>query len=52
MMNLEGCQGCTNMLPIGQGDHICMIAEPILVLDGYVPTDEYYWCQGDLKEEF
>ena len=33
------CENCGNLVPIGEGDHICEEAPTQLVLDGYVPTN-------------
>lgn len=39
------CFNCNNCLPIGDGDHLCDVKNKI-VLGGYEPTDEFYWCEG------
>lgn len=31
---------------IGEGDHICDVDPCLIVLAGYVPTDDYFWCDG------
>lgn len=45
------CETCMNCLPIGEGDHICDIGAPVLVLEGYIPTDKYFICGGKHWEE-
>lgn len=46
--NMAGCINCENCIPIGEGDHVCFEAseDPILVLDEYEPTDDYFACGG------
>lgn len=46
------CDTCINLIPIGEGDHICLECgdEPILILDNYEPTDDYYKCGGNEHE--
>lgn len=39
------CNTCENCLPIGEGDHICDVHQ-VLVLDDYIPADDYYICNG------
>lgn len=46
------CINCMNCIPIGEGDHICdMMDTPVLVLEDYCPTDDYYCCGGADYEE-
>lgn len=40
------CENCGNLCPIGEGDHICEEDPCTMVLGGYVPTDDYFWCDG------
>ena len=42
------CEHCENLIPIGQGDHICLSCdeEPKIVISEYCPTDEYMACGG------
>ena len=42
----RSCDNCANLCPIGEGDHICE-EKPVLVLEEYLPTDDYLWCNGD-----
>jgi len=39
------CLTCENLLPIGEGDHLCDAADaPTLVLADYEPTEDFFWC--------
>lgn len=42
------CEYCSNIVPIGEGDHICYECgdEPKMVICEYCPTDEYMACGG------
>ena len=40
------CENCTYLTGIGEGDHICDVDTCLIVLAGYVPTDDYFWCDG------
>lgn len=42
------CLTCENCIPIGEGDHVCFEAldDPVLVLEDYEPTDNYFACGG------
>lgn len=40
------CEDCSNFTPIGEGDHICIANDPILILDNYCPTENYFYCKG------
>ena len=44
------CENCANFVPIGEGDHVCIADEPILILDDYEPTEDYYYCNGESYE--
>ncbi len=50
---MKNCLNCSNMIPIGEGDHICTEAEKtlIMVLCEYEPTEDYYKCNGSSWEE-
>lgn len=43
---LPTCLFCSHFLPIGEGDHICDLEEPVLVMEDYEPTDDYFICGG------
>lgn len=45
------CETCMNLLPIGEGDHLCDANDLVLVMEDYSPTDDYYWCCGRNWEE-
>lgn len=45
------CETCANCLPIGEGDHICDVSIPVMVIESYAPTDDYYCCGGKHWEE-
>ncbi len=45
------CETCANLLPIGDGDHICDASSPVMVMEDYEPTDDYCWCKGKHWEE-
>lgn len=46
------CETCGNMQPIGEGDHICDAccsrdgSPTALILEGYIPADDYFICNG------
>lgn len=46
------CETCANMQPIGEGDHICDAccshdgSPTALVLESYIPADDYFICGG------
>ena len=31
---------------IGEGDYICDVDEPVLVMEEHLPSDDYYYCGG------
>jgi Zn finger protein HypA/HybF involved in hydrogenase expression len=48
------CLTCANMIPIGEGDHICWECkdgECTFVLSDYTPTEDYCFCNGEKWEE-
>lgn len=40
------CETCANLIPIGEGDHICDEDITQLVLEDYSPGEGYMWCDG------
>ena len=40
------CLNCDNCIYIGEGDSICDVDDPILVLSDWEPTDSYFCCNG------
>ena len=46
------CEDCSNLIPIGEGDHVCMEGkEPKMPISEYLITEEYMWCDGKYYEE-
>lgn len=50
MLTAKCCENCDNFVPIGEGDHVCIAGEPVLILEDYEPTDDYYYCAGQAYE--
>ena len=50
----KSCFDCMNYVPIGEGDHLCIAVEwnPRLIVEEYMPTNDFYWCKGDKFEDF
>lgn len=49
---IKSCYECTHFTAIGEGDHLCIAkAEPKMVIEDYIPTDEFFWCKGKCFEE-
>ena len=48
---VHDCLSCANMIPIGEGDHICLINPTNFVLIDYTPTETYCFCNGEDWEE-
>lgn len=46
------CENCVNFTPIGEGDHICIADDPVLILDDYCPTENYFYCNGASYESW
>ena len=42
----RSCELCDECIPIGEGDHLCTLEEPKVIIENYQPTAEYYWCKG------
>ena len=43
---VNSCETCANLIPIGEGDHICD-ADPLRIpLCEYKHTEDYFWCGG------
>lgn len=40
------CLNCDNCVYICEGDFICDVDEPVLVIDDWEPTDSYFCCNG------
>lgn len=46
------CEECTSCVYLEQGDHICTYGEPVLIIEDFFPTDEYYYCNGEYYESW
>lgn len=45
------CTRCSNCIPMGEGDHICAECEElVIVIAGYVPTEDFLKCGGSRFE--
>lgn len=44
--NTKDCLNCKYCIPIGEGDHICEENPHKIVLNEYIPSDDYNWCNG------
>ena len=40
------CENCENFVPIGEGDHVCTAGVPVIVVEEYAPSEDYFWCHG------
>ena len=40
------CINCDHCVYIGEGDYICNVDEPILVMEEFCPNDDYWCCGG------
>lgn len=40
------CESCDEFTPIGEGDHICGYDPQRMPVSDYIPTEDYFWCQG------
>ena len=41
------CEYCSNCIPIGEGNHVCVTEDmPKMVLTDYAPAEHYLWCRG------
>ena len=47
---MKCCEQCEECIAIGEGDHICMEHE-VMVIEGYEPTDNYVFCQKDGEQD-
>ncbi len=51
------CESCSNLIAIGEGDHICYEVKSadgtpaIMPISDYMPTDDYLKCGGSKWEE-
>lgn len=43
------CEGCSNCIPLGEGDHLCDESNELVMVD-YLPTEYYGGCErGGVK---
>lgn len=40
------CANCEHCVYIGEGDYICDVDEPIIVMEEHIPNDNYFICGG------
>lgn len=48
-MNMDDtkiCLNCANCIYIGEGCSICDVDEPVVVLEDFTPTENYWKCAG------
>lgn len=45
------CETCGNLIPLGEGDHMCDVDPSQLVLEDYEQTEDYFWCHGKYWKE-
>ena len=38
------CNTCANCIYIGEGDYICNVDEPILVMEDHMPNENFICC--------
>ena len=51
MCKLKMCQDCEHCMYICEGDFICDMDEPVLVMEDFEPTEDYMYCGGVDYEE-
>lgn len=45
------CNNCEHCIYIGEGASICDAdVEPKIILDDWIPTDDFWWCAGSEYE--
>ena len=47
---MKRCEECEECLAIGEGDHVCIDHE-VMVIEEYEPTDNYLICNKDGEQE-
>ena len=46
------CSTCANCVYIGEGDYICDVDEPIIVMEDHMPNENYCACnECDWEEQ-
>lgn len=48
---VKTCDQCCNCQYIGEGDFVCMLNEPVIVMEDFCPNAEYMYCGGADYEE-
>ena len=43
----KDCTSCINCQYICEGDFICDVGEPVLIMDEFTPTEFYFHCNGE-----
>ena len=38
------CSTCCHCVYIGEGDYICDLSEPVLVMEDFCPNDNHIYC--------
>lgn len=38
------CSNCDHCVYIGDGDYICDVDEPVVVMEDHCPNDNYIYC--------
>lgn len=46
MADLPECDNCGHCTYLGEGDYVCGVGEPVLVIDEWHPTEAYLACEG------
>ena len=50
-MKEKNCSTCSKCISVGDGDHICEENPTLVVLEDYLPAEEFFWCGGKYFEE-
>ena len=53
----ETCEQCENCVYIGEGDFICTLESPIIIMEDFCPNENYMYCNfadytTDSEEDF
>ena len=52
LKNAKMCQNCEHCIYLCEGDFICDMDEPTLIMEDWQPTEDYYNCGGvDFEEQ-
>lgn len=47
---VQECYDCMECYPIGDGDHFCS-KYAVLVIEDYVPNENYLYCKKGIEED-